>query len=365
MSRLITDIKYSLMSYFRNKGALFWTLIFPIILFLLMGFLFGGVSGPLKLYYQDNDNSSISKALISGLNSSGAVELHDGTGMDLAQKLKDGKITAYLVIPQDFEKNVVSAKMSGNTSSATLQMYCDKYQPTSGAVVSVISLAAANINMNMSGAKDIVKVSATDVATANISYLDFLLPGIIGMSIMSSAVNGTVSTTARNRATGVFRKLATTPISRIEWNAARIITQTIIIMISVSVSLTVAWLVFHIQPNINPASVLLVVAGAAVFSGLGMIMTAFVKDVDAAENAASAITFPLMFISGSFIQVSSMPWFLQDLANVSPLTYLNDGLRSAMITGNYGDALTNLAIVGVLGVLLFCIGVAILKWKED
>jgi ABC-2 type transport system permease protein len=60
-----------------------------------------------------------------------------------------------------------------------------------------------------------------------------------------------------------------------------------------------------------------------------------------------------------------MPWFLQFLADISPLTYLNDGLRSAMITGNYGDAMMNLAIVGVLGILLFAIGVTVLKWKED
>jgi ABC-2 type transport system permease protein len=60
-----------------------------------------------------------------------------------------------------------------------------------------------------------------------------------------------------------------------------------------------------------------------------------------------------------------MPWFLQWLADVSPLTYLNNGLRSAMITGNMGDVLTNFAIVAVLGVILFVIGVAVLKWKED
>lgn len=365
MVRLFTDIKYSLLGYFRNKGALFWTLIFPIILFLLMGFLFGGQSGPITVYYQDNDHSAMSRQIVDGLKNSTAIQLKDGSGMDLQQQLKDGKIDAYMEIPAGFQNNTMAARMAGNASGSSLQVYYDKSKATSGAVLSVVQQIADDINLKLAGGTPYVAVSSQDVATANINYLDFLLPGIIGMSIMSSAVNGTVSTTARNRATGVFRKLATTPISRIEWNAGRIITQTIIIMISVAVSITVAWLVFHIQPSINPASILLVIAGAAVFSGLGMIMTAFVKDVDAAENAASAITFPLMFISGSFIPVGNMPWFLQYLADVSPLTYLNDGLRSAMITGNYGDALTNLAIVGVLGVVLFGLGVAVLRWKED
>jgi ABC-2 type transport system permease protein len=365
MSRILSDVKFSLIAYFRNKGALFWTLVFPIILFLLIGYLFGGQSGPLTLYYNDADGSQLSKAFLGTLNSTGALDLRDGAGTDLAQSLKDGKISAYVEIPSGFEKDTMAAKASGNASGAGLQVYYDKSQSTSGIVISVIGQVVNGFNMEMAGAQELIKVNTQDVTTASMNFIDFLLPGIIGMSIMSSAVNGTVSTTARNRATGVFRKLATTPISRIEWNAARIINQTIILMLSISISLIVAWLVFGVVPNINVVTVLLIVAGGAVFSGLGMILTTFVKDVDSAENAASAITFPLMFVSGSFIPVQSMPWFLQFLANVSPLTYLNDGLRSAMITGNYGDAMTNLAIVGVLGIALFAIGVALLKWKED
>ncbi len=365
MSRLTTDVKYSLLSYVRNKGALFWTLVFPIILFLLIGYLFGGSSGPLTLYYQDSDGSEMSKNFIGVLNSTTGIVLKDGSGMNLSQSLKDGKIDAYVEIPAGFGQKVMAAKAAGNDSTDGLLVYYDKSKVTSGAAIAVVQQVANGFNMQMSGAKTYVIVTTQDVATSNINYIDFLLPGVIGMSIMSSAVNGTVSTTARNRATGVFRKLATTPISRVEWNAAKIITQTLIIMLSVAISLTVAWLMFHIQPNINLVTILLIIAGAAVFSGLGMILSAFVKDVDAAENAASAITFPLMFVSGSFIPVGNMPWFLQFIADISPLTYLNDGLRSAMITGNTGEAITNLALVGVLGIVLFGIGVAVLKWKED
>jgi ABC-2 type transport system permease protein len=192
----------------------------------------------------------------------------------------------------------MAAKATGKAPDSGLQVYYDKSQSASGIIISVITQVINKFNMGLAGAREIITVKAQDVATANMNFIDFLLPGIIGMSIMSSAVNGTVSTTARNRATGVFRKLATTPISRIEWNAARIINQTIILMLSISISLIVAWLVFGIVPNINAITVLMIIAGGAVFSGLGMILTTFVKDVDSAENAASAITFPLMFVSG-------------------------------------------------------------------
>lgn len=366
MVRLFTDIKFSLIGFFRNKGAVFWSFIFPIILFVLLGSLFGGQSGPITLYYSDGDHSQMSGTFLGALNQTGAVKLVDGSGMDLAKMLKDGKISTYIVIPQGFEKNVMAAKASGgNASGVTMGLYYDKSQSISMAVVSIVSQVADGFNIKMSGAQSLIIIDSHDVATSSVSYLNFLLPGIIGMSIMSIAVNGTVGQSARNRATGVFRKLATTPISRIEWNLARIVIQTIILIMSLAVSLIAAFLIFGIQPNINPMMILMVIVGGAVFSGLGNIIAGFVKDEDTAANAASALTFPLMFVSGSFFPVENMPWFLQWLAEISPLTYINNGLRSAMLTGNNADVITNLAIVGAVGIVLFTIGVIVLRWKED
>jgi ABC-2 type transport system permease protein len=73
----------------------------------------------------------------------------------------------------------------------------------------------------------------------------------------------------------------------------------------------------------------------------------------------------MMFLSGSLFPVDQMPWFLQIIAKISPLTYLNDGLRAAMITGNSSMILTSMAIVLVLAAVLFGIGVVTLKWKDD
>ena len=364
--KLLTEVKYSLRSFFRNKGAVFWTCLFPIVILLLLGFVMGGGSGTYTLYYNDSDGSQTSHAILDTLNKSSFIDLKDGAGMDLQQQLKDGKIAMYMEIPKGFEQSIGLARMSGNNSSALpLQVYYDKSQPSSMALISIIDEVLNQLNMNIIGATSVVTASTHDVTTQSISFLAFLLPGIVGMSIMSSAVNGTVGTMAHNRATGVFRKLATTPMSRIGYNAGRIVTQTIILMLSTAIALFAGYLAFGVVPNINPMMIVMVIAGGAVFSGLGMIIASFIKDEDTAANAASALTFPLMFVSGSFFPIDQMPWFLQYLAKVSPLTYLNDGLRSAMITGNNDLALFSLAVVGVLGIVLFLVGVIVMKWKED
>lgn len=364
MSRITTDIKYSLKETFRDRMNIFWMFIFPIVLFLLFGYIFGGQSDSITLYYQDNDGSQMSSAFIQSLNSTGALELKDGSGMDLEQMLKDGKVSAYMEIPRGFGQNIAKAG-SGNLSSAGLLIYYDKSKSTSMAAVSVVQQVANGFNMKMAGAKDIITVNSKEAASSGMNYFDFLLPGILAITIMSAAANMSVGTVARLRSTGVFRKLSTTPLSSKEWIAARITTWTLLVILSLAVAMFIASLAFDIRPNINMISLLLIVLGTALFAGFGIVVANFVKNEESAMNAVGVITFPLMFVSGTLIPVENMPWFLQYLAKVSPLTYLSEGLRSSMITGNTGNAATDLAIVAVLGVILFGVGVATFSWKED
>lgn len=197
------------------------------------------------------------------------------------------------------------------------------------------------------------------------NMMEFMLPGVIGMSIMSASMNSTVTINVKNRARGIFRKLATTPVSRVEWNASKIITQTIITLLSVGLSVVFAELVFNLHPIVNAMAIVLVIMGTVTFVGLGLIIATILKSEESATSAANMVTFPLMFLSGSFFPVDNMPWFFKWVADVSPLTYLNNGLRDAMISGNTGDAMTNLIIVAAIGAVFFITGVATLKWKED
>jgi ABC-2 type transport system permease protein len=355
MSRITTDIKYSLKQFFRNKQSVFFAFVFPLLFLVLAWFLFGSQSGPQTLYYSDADGSQASDAFIASLNSTAGLSLADGSGMDLAQMLRDGQISAYVEIPKGF---------GSNATGVELKLYYDRSRSASSGIVSVVQHAVNEVNMRYGGANDTVLLDPVSVATSGTSYAEFLLPGILGIAIMGSAVDTTVSFVARLRATGVFRKLALTPMKRFEWNISRVVTGTIIVLFSVAVSLAVSWLAFGVVPGINLVSVLLVLAGSVLFVGLGMIIAYLVKGNESA-NAALTITLPLIFISGSLVPADQLPWFLQGLATISPLTYLNDGLRSGMITGNMADAWMNLAIVGALAIVFFGIGVVVLKWRDD
>lgn len=365
MSMIYTDLVYNLKMFCRNKVIIFWLIGFPVILFLLFGYLLGGSQGAYTLYYADNDNSATSHAFLAALNATGAVKLVDGSGMDLAQQLKDGQIADYLVIPQGFGAAAVAPVPANGTAPADVQLSYDKSKAESAAVLSIVGQVVNGLDMQLSGAQSHMGVDSRDVATSGMSYLAFLLPGMIGLTICSAGLSGTVATSAHNRTNGIFRKLATTPISRFGWNVSKIAYQTILMMLSVVVILIVGWLLFGLSPVVNPMMIALLIAGSVAFSGMGLILASLIKDEEAVTSAANAASFPLMFLSGSIFPVSQLPWFLQWIPVISPLTYLNDGLRAAMVTGNNGVALANLLIVSLIALVLFFIGVATLKWKED
>lgn len=362
-TRIATDIKYSLVQFLRNRQSVFFAFVFPVIFLVVLGFLLGGQQGLETLYYLDNDRSQASDAFNAALNSTSGIVLLDGSGMSLAQMLEDGKISAYLEIPEGFANNT-QANTSGN-ASGVVKIYYDRYKATSPAIISAVQLAIDQYIMDRTGTRQVVTLSEEDVATQGSSNIGFLLPGILGLCIMFSAMNEAIGVVSKYKANGIFNKLSITPMSTFEWNVSRIISGTIIVMLSVLVSLAVAWLAFGILPGINVLSVLLILTGSVMFSGLGMIVAYIVDDTLSPTAVSLTISLPLMLVSGSLFPVDRLPFAMGFFTVLSPLTPLNNGLRSAMFTGNSGDAIMCLLISIALSFILFAIGVAILMGKEE
>ena len=128
--------------------------------------------------------------------------------------------------------------------------------------------------------------------------------------------------------------------------------------------LLVSYAVFNVSLHINawlPAFILLDVFA---FVGIGMILTRFVKEAQSAAAAANAISFPMMFLSGSFFPIELMPGFLQTFARTLPLYYLNEGLRASMIYEDNMAAQRNAAVIGVFAAVVFILGIIATKWEE-
>jgi len=211
----------------------------------------------------------------------------------------------------------------------------------------------------------VVTIESESIVSESYSFIDFFVPGLIGMSLMTTGIFGAVGWNTRNRELGILKKLATTPLSKFEWILGVVLYEVVMGAISTGVILTIGVLLFDLRVLPNIYSVILIFAGAIAFPGMGMVVARFVKESDSADAAANAITFPMMFLSGSFFPLEMMPDFLREIAKVLPLTYLNNGLRDSMVYGNVSSALFNTVIVLAVGIFFIILGSLITNWRED
>ncbi len=361
------DFIYSIKGWYRSRGGMFWSLAFPIILILLFGAIFSSVgSTKYTLYVQDLDDSTMSNIFNATLNATGLFNIKKVNPKDnVTSYIKNNNTHALIVIPKGFEQAIHLSVVNPNVT-VNISYYFDPSDTTTTQVVrSVISSVLQEMNRNLSQGRTIIGVKYISTITENFNFIDFFLPGMIGFTIMQSAIYGSIERNTKYRKDGILRKLLTTPISRTEWIFAKMLFMMFLTGITTILITIVGILVFNMTVNITPLVIIILIATSFLFSGMGMLIGRFVKEEETADTAAGAISFPMMFLAGTFFPLEQMPQFLQTIARALPLYYVNEGLRDSMIYMNQNDALINGGVVIIFAAIFFLAGVILTKWKED
>jgi len=363
-NRILVALKGEARGFFRSKSTVFWTLAFPILLILLFGAIFsGGGTGKVDLAVQDLSNSPASLTYIDALNQTGSLNIiHVSVSEDINAYIKDNSPGAVLIIPSNFA-SAFAPNATANTTSLLLRT--DPTQSTSAIAMGIVSGVSSQFNLEIAGGANVITTSFGDITNQNFNFIDFFLPGVIALTCMTTTIFWMVSVMTRYRTNGIFKKLTTTPITRYEWLTSQILWQLFVVFISVAVIVAFGIMLFNAHLTLTWIAVLTIILTSALFSSMGMIIARFIREEEAASAAANAITFPMMFLSGIFFPLSSMPSWLQSIATVLPLTYAGNALRDTMVYGNSSGAINNLLIVAVLAVVFFAAGVALSKWKTE
>jgi ABC-2 type transport system permease protein len=315
---------------------------------------------------QDLDRTNSSAHLVKTLKLNGKFKITNvDPAVNATQYVRDNKVNLVLIIPKDYEKSLnQSIEFDDPNASVTITYI---YDPSSSSVsmkMQILNLVFAYINQGLSGKSPFIRTAETSILTKKYRFIEFFIPGIIAMAVMTLSLFGTVNLNTELRQKGIIRKLSTTPITRIDWILSDILYQFIIAVVSTTAMLLVSYAVFNASLHINawlPAFILLDVFA---FVGIGMILTRFVKEAQSAAAAANAISFPMMFLSGSFFPIELMPGFLQTFAKTLPLYYVNEGLRASMVFVENRTALNYSAIIGVFAAVVFTLGIIATKWEE-
>jgi len=366
MNRILADMKAFGTQYLRSRVGTFFALVFPILLILLFGAIFGSSgSSQVTLYVQDLDNTPASHAFTDALNKTNVTTTRAIPGSaNFSQYIREHSINVALQIPVGFQ-DALSKAQNGTPTSVNLTLAGDQTQSSYGIAVSAVDAVATGFNLQVAKAARVVTVLPTSIpGLRHLTYIDLFLPGIIGFTILSTPLFGMTAICAEYRSRRYFKLLATTKLSKAEWLAAKVVFHILLLFASVVLMVLTGILIFGLKAVVTPMAVLLIVAGTLEFTSLGMALGIFVRDPETGAAIANAIGFPMMFLAGSFFPVDAMPAFLQTGARFLPLTYINEGLRATMTFANDATALVDLLVTLGFAAVFFVVAARGLSWKS-
>lgn len=314
----------------RNRQVLFFSLVFPILLMLALGsFLGNGNDVRVQGVLVDEDNTAASQATRQKLLANGAMTLEtDVSRTEALADLERGDIQLVVVIPRKYSDNVQQRK-------ATVEVFYDEKNATISKIgVQVLQNAVDGISKSLSDYEPVVTVDAQPVTSLGLKYIDFLVPGIVAMMIMSSNLNGVAGQIASWRERGVLRRMQSTTLRVRTFIAAQITARLLLNGSQALIVLLLAAVVF--DTRVSGAWLLLVfyvMLGTLVFMSIGFIIAGLAKTPESAAPIAGFISFPLLFLGNIFFPVSNMPAFLQPVVHALPITHLAHALREVMNVG--------------------------------
>jgi ABC-2 type transport system permease protein len=354
------NIIVSIKSFYREKTVVFFRIAFPVILILVFGTIFMERDNEVfELSIQDLDGTTSSQQLVAALDQSERFNITPvSPDADAKQYARDNHLNLVVIIPENFEMSLME-KIAADPFEAPVTL-TQVYNPGAFGVttkIGVLDMALAKINQEMSGKPPLIVSESVSILKKKYRFIEFFVPGIIAMAVMTASLFGSVNVNAELLQKGVIRKLSTTPITRIDWILSNVLYQFILAVVSTAVMLLVSYAVFKVSLEINAWLVVFVALDVFAFVGLGMILTRVAREAESASAAADALMFPMMFLSGTFFPVEMMPEFLQTFARILPLYYVNEGLRAAMIAVDHTAALKSALIIGAFAAVVFVLGI--------
>jgi ABC-2 type transport system permease protein len=352
--------------FIRDRGALVLSFFFPIIFILVFGWAFqGSDTQTFQVGLVDDGSPQTASLLAQGLdsvvieNNQKVFEVQNGALDELLSSLRNGDLDTVVVVPETMD----SSLNQGQT--ANIQVYYDaSLISNQQTLIPTLNQVINAIDWHLEGIVPPIGIEETSIQSHELTYLDFLIPGILGMTFMFIGVQGGLPIIQQRQA-HIIKRLGSTPLRRSMLVIGDVVFRIIIVFISAALIILVGRLVFNVQMIGNWLSLCgIVILGGLVFVSLGYLIAAFVKTQESAVPVVQIVTFPMMFLSGTFFSVASMPSLIEPLVKILPLTYLNDALRQIMVGGTPLHSMST-DITAMFVWVVVCLGISVRFFRWD
>ena len=350
----------SLKMFLRNRAAIFFSLLVPMLIMAIFGVLNLGTARPVQLGVVDQAATAGSRMLVSALQQTPGLEVTAGNLDGELEALATGDRTVVLAIPDGF-----ALVPPGSDGFQTVTAYVSQAQPQeSRTALLLVNAVLAQAVVAAGGGSGEPLLAVEEVSGRDLGYIDFLVPGILGMTIMQLGLFSVAFGFVQLKRTGTLRRLFATPTPPGYFLGAQVASRLLITFSQVLILLGMG-LAFGLQLVGSVAIVLAVgLGGAVIFLAIGYGVAGWARNEDQAAPVANLISLPMMFLSGTFFPREAMPPFLQTITAYLPLTYLNDALRAIVNDGAGLDVIgTDLLGLAVWAVISFVIATRLFRWE--
>lgn len=346
LAMLIANIKMSV----RNRQAMFWNLAFPALFIILFGSIW------------DNDNFSnleigiigadtpLHGAVVEAMTDADGFSVHQGSDAEELDALENNDRMLVIDFPAE--------------DDAPIRIYSPDRQ---GDVNSQIAMSATNsLLMDVLGAGMGVEIEHVQVESLNTTFMDWFLPGIIAMSLMNTGIIGISTAFVSFREKGILRRIKVTPFPLWKFLSARVLGAMIVGLLSTAVLIAMAMALFGASVRGNWLLIIfaIIIVSTSMLS-IGAGIAAIARNVESAAGMANMLTFPMMFLSGVFFPIESMPDWMRPIMAVMPLRYGVEALRQPMLYGNGLEAMwLHLLVLIAISVVAIAVAVRFFTWDS-
>lgn len=324
MTRILFSSSLKMLT--RDRQALFWALIFPLIFLGVFRLFSGDAAGATRLIVSVDTTSERGRTLVDALSQVGFLEVDVRPGLD------EDSARALVIDDEGDAALVVDPAAPNAPANAVLLVGVRDpigRQITSAAIASVVD----RVNLSLTKVPLPISMATRPVQEKTTSFFQFVAPGIVGMGLMTFATISLAGSLSRYREEGVLRRIRATPLAPWRFFSSVLAAHLVITGVQIVFLTFIAQMLGADLFSGGIWAPLIALLGTVSFLNIGVIIAGGVRGRGAVEGAANAVTLPMMFLSGSFFPVASLPPVMQTIVKVLPLTHMLNALRGVTIEG--------------------------------
>jgi ABC-2 type transport system permease protein len=331
--------------FLREPEAIFWVFAFPLLLALVLGFAFrakGPDQIPVGVVSAGEADPAAANAMAALSRAQGLMP-RKYAAAEGREALRTGRISLLV------------------EAGPPVVFHFDETRPDSR----IARLEAEDALQRAGGRKEVLQVRSEKITEKGSRYIDFLIPGLLGMNLMGTGIWSIAFSVTTARSRRVLKRLVATPMHRGQYLLAQILGRLVFLIPEVVILVGIGWALFGVGVR---GSLLLLLAvcllGAMTFCGLGLLIAARVSTVEGASGLANLVLMPMWLLSGVFFSSQRFPDAAQPFIKALPLTALNEALRGIMTEGRgLAGIAPQLAILAAWGLVSFAVALKIFRWR--